>query len=722
MADLFVSQKITDTLRENYMPYIISVMMSRAIPEIDGFKPSHRKLLYTMYKMGLLTGQKTKSANIVGQTMRLNPHGDSAIYDTLVRLSRGHEALLYPFIDSKGSFGKHYSRDMAYAAARYTECKLDSFCNELFCDIDKDTVDLIDNYDGTMKEPVLFPTTFPNVLVNANMGIAVGMASNICSFNLTEVCKTTIALMLDPNHDISQTLLAPDFSTGGQIILSHEEMRKIYETGRGSFKIRAKYVYDAKKQTIDVAEIPYTTTVEAIMDKIAELMKAGRLKEVSDAKDLTDKDGLKLTIELKKGTDATTLINKLYKLTPLEDAFPCNFNILVGGMPRVMGVREILDEWIAFRTECLRRSLCFDMAHKRERLHLLDGLAKILLDIDRAIAIIRGTAQDSMVIPNLMKGFDIDEIQATFVADIRLRNLNKEYLLNKVAEREQLNADIEDIEKTLESRGRMKKVISNELLVVSKKYGKPRRSEIVFEGDIEEYVEVDNIEDYPVSVFVTRDGYLKKITPLSLRMGGEQRLKEGDEIVACYETTNKAELIVFTDRACAYKGKVYDFADAKASVMGDYLPNALGFEPGESVIFAAITTDYSEQLVIFYENGRGNKTDLKSFATKTNRKKLLNAYCDKFKPIAMFLDVQDRDYLLTASNGKALIVNSQLIPYKASRSSQGVIAMSQGKKGGLISAERYEKGRLDKAHLYTAKSLPSSGKAIGENDTKFRLI
>ncbi len=721
METQYMEQRITDTLRENYMPYAMTVIISRAIPETDGFKPSHRKLLYTMYKMGLLKGSLTKSANVVGQTMKLNPHGDQAIYDTLVRLSRGHEALLYPFIESKGNFGKHYSRDMAYAASRYTECKLDPFCAELFADMDKDTVDFVDSYDGQMQEPTLFPTTFPNVLVNANMGIAVGMASNICSFNLAEVCRTTAALIENPDHDIMTTLLAPDFSTGGQIILSHEQMRNIYNTGRGSFRIRAKYTYDKKQNVIEITEIPYTTSVEIIVDKVAELYKLGKLKEISDIKDLTDKNGLKIQIELRRGTDPDQLMTKLYKLTPLEDSFGCNFNILIAGMPRVMGVREILEEWTAYRTECVKRRLYFDMNVKKERLHLLEGMKKILLDIDEVIRIIRQTEAETEVIPNLMIEFGIDKVQAEFIAEIKLRHLNREYILNKLQEVETLQKEIAEIEGLLESKVKFRRMMIKDLNRIADKYGRPRRSTILFEDEIEQYVENQEIEDYPVTLFFSKEGYFKKITPLSLRMGGEQKFKEGDSLARSVEASNKAELIVFTDKCQAYKAHVYDFNDSKASVLGDYLPGALKMDPDEKVLYTAVTYDYSEKLIIFYEGGRAIKTDLASFATKNNRKKLLKAYCDKLTPIAFFTTKTDAEYLVVTDAGRALVVSSALMPYKQLRSSQGTNVITLGKKQAVLAVEEYEKGRLNKEHLYRSKSLPAAPKLLGENDTSQQL-
>ena len=712
--DSYTDKRITDTLRENYMPYAMSVIISRAIPEIDGFKPSHRKLLYTMYDMGLLNGEKKKSASVVGRTMFLNPHGDAAIYETLVRLSRGHEALLYPFVDSKGNFGKHYSRDMAYAASRYTECKLDKFCAELFADIDKDTVDFVDNYDGTLKEPVLLPTTFPNVLVNANTGIAVGMASSICSFNLREICETTAAIINNPDHDVLTTLKAPDFSTGGTVVFSHDTMKSIYETGRGSFRVRSKYTYDKKKRTVDITEIPYTTTVEAIMDKLAELIKAGKLKEIKDAKDLTDKEGLKLQLELRSDADPEKVMAKLFKSTPLEDSFPCNFNILIAGMPRVMGVKEILNEWIAFRSECMKRGYYFDMTKKKDRLHLLKGLQKILLDIDKAIAIIRNTEEDKEVIPNLMIGFGIDKIQAEFIAEIKLRNLNKEYILNKVNEIKNLKKEIADIEDILSDRSRFMGIMADQLLKIADKYGRDRKSDIIFEDDIEEYVEQENIPDYPVTLFLSKEGYFKKITPLSLRMGGEHKFKEGDELSQSIEATNKAEIIVFTDKCAAYKTRAYEFEDTKASAMGDYLPTKLQMEPDEKVLFMAVTYDYTEKLVIFYKEGKGIKTDLTSFATKTNRKRLLKAYCEKLEPVAFFCFKEETDFMLTASNGKSIIVNSALIPFKALRSAQGNNVITLGKKGKLEKAEIYTPGTLNKEYSYRAKAIPASPKVITE--------
>jgi len=621
-----LEQGITETLEVNYMPYAMSVIVSRAIPEIDGFKPSHRKLLYTMYKMGLLTGARTKSANIVGQTMRLNPHGDSAIYETLVRLSKGHEALLVPFVDSKGNFGKIYSRDMAYAAARYTEAKLAPICSELFRDIEQDVVDFVDNYDGTMKEPTLLPTTFPNVLVSANIGIAVGTASQICGFNLAEVCQTTIDYINDPSHNIMSTLLAPDFPTGGEIIYDPNEIETIYRTGRGSFKIRARWRYIKKDNIIEVYEIPYTTTVEAIMDKVAELVKQGRIKEINDMRDETDLNGLKLAIDLKRGVDPEKLMQKLFKMTPLMDSFSCNFNILIAGVPRVMGIAEILDEWTAWRIDCVKRRVYFELNKKKEKLHLLKGLKKILLDIDKAISIIRNTEEEAEVVPNLMIGFGIDEAQAEFVADIKLRNINKEYILKRVEETETLEKEIADLEDLLQSRRRIKAVIIEELRNVMKKYGAPRRTGIVYANEVEQYSEEEQVEDYEVKIFLSREGYFKKITPLSLRMGGEQKFKENDGLLLSFEATNRDELLIFTDRQQCYKVKVSDFEDTKASALGTYLPSHLGMDPGENVIYMVNARDYKSSLLFFFENGKAARVPVSAYETKSSRRKLTGAY------------------------------------------------------------------------------------------------
>ena len=718
-----IDQRITDTLRENYMPYAMSVIISRAIPEIDGFKPSHRKLLYMMYKMGLLGGEMTKCANVVGATMKLNPHGDQAIYDTLVRLSKDHEALLYPYVDSKGNFGKHYSGEMAYAASRYTECRLMPICRELFSDIDKDTVDFVDNYDGKMKEPTLFPATFPSVLVNANMGIAVGMASNICSFNLGEVCRTAAALIENPEHDIASTMPAPDFSTGGEIILSHEQMRAIYETGRGSFKIRARYRVDPKSNTVYVYEIPYTTSVELIVGKITDLYKEGKLREVSDVKDLSDKHGLNIAIELRRGVDPEELMTKLFRFTPLEDSFGCNFNILVGGMPRVMGVREIFEEWTAFRSECVRRRLFFDREKKSDRLHLLEGMQKILLDIDRAIAIIRQTESDSEVVPNLMIEFGIDQTQAEFIAEIKLRHLNREYILDKLSEISTLKDELADLEETLADRKKFYRLMTDELRGIAEKYGEPRRSGILFEDEVERYVEEKTVEDYPVVLFFSREGYFKKITPQSLRsqFSGAQKVKEGDEIVRQLESSNGADLIAFTDKCQAYKAHVSDFADSKASSLGDYLPGVLGLDPDEKILYTAVTADYSEKLLIFYTDGHALKTDLSSFATKTNRKKLMNAYCPKLSPAAFFVEKEEREYLLITDADKGLLVHAALMPFKQSRSSQGSLVITL-KKQHLAAVEEYQPGRLLKEHQYRTKSLPAAPRLLGVNDTARSLL
>ncbi|MEE1035895.1 MAG: DNA topoisomerase (ATP-hydrolyzing) subunit A, partial [Oscillospiraceae bacterium] len=666
-------QPISETLELNYMPYAMSVIVSRAIPEIDGFKPSHRKLLYTMYKMGLLSGGRTKSANIVGQTMRLNPHGDAAIYETMVRLAKGNETLLHPFVDSKGNFGKVYSRDMAYAAARYTEAKLDPICAELFKDIDSDTVDMVDNYDATMKEPSLLPTTFPNVLVSANQGIAVGMASNICSFNLKEVCDTTIALMKNPDHDILETLPGPDFSTGAELLFDEATTREIYTTGRGSFKLRAKWHYVKDGNLIEITEIPYSTATEVIMDKVAELIKAGKIKEIADMRDETDLGGLKLTIDLKRGVEPEKLMQKLFRLTPLQDSFPCNFNILIAGMPRVMGVGEILEEWIAWRTDCIKRRIFFQIGKKEERLHLLKGLERILLDIDKAISIIRETELESEVVPNLMIGFGIDEIQANYVAEIKLRNINKEYILKQTKAASQLEKEIADLRDTLNSSRKLKNVIIKELQTVSDKFGKPRKTEIIYEtAQIEPEEEEDPIPDYPVTVFVSREGYLKKITAQSLRMSGEQKFKEGDSLRFSRETTNKAEFLVFTDKFQCYKSRLSDFDDGKASLLGDYLPQKLGFEPGENLTALLFCGDYKGFVLFFFENGKAAKVPLSAYETKTNRKKLTGAYSDKSPLVkALALDTDEQMVVYSTDGRAAIFSTAQLLP-KTTRNTQGV--------------------------------------------------
>ena len=711
-----VEQPITETLETNFMPYAMSVIMSRAIPEIDGFKPSHRKLLYTMYDMGLLTKARTKSANIVGQTMRLNPHGDAAIYDTMVRLSRGYEALLTPFVDSKGNFGKHYSRDMSWAAPRYTEAKLSPICAELFKDIDKDTVDMVDNYDGSMKEPSLLPTSFPNVLVSANLGIAVGMASQICGFNLGEVCETAVAYINDPNHDLLSTLPAPDFPTGGEILYNADEMREIYRTGRGSFKVRCRWRYLQKENMIEIYEIPYSTTAEQIMDKVAELMKAGKVREISDMRDETDLSGLKLTIDLKRGTDPEKLMQKLNKLTPLTDPFPCNFNVLIGGNPKVMGVGEILDEWVAWRTECVKRRIYFDVTKKKEKLHLLKGLGKILLDIDKAIKIIRETEKEADVVPNLMIGFGIDQVQAEYVAEIRLRNINREYILKRVEETEALEKEIADLEDILASRRRVKNIIVSELKDVAKKYAQPRKTGIVYSDEVEEYAEETAAEDYPVTVFLSREGYFKKITPQSLRMSAVQKYKENDALQRSYETTNRAELLVFTDRQQCYKARLADFEDTKASALGVYLPAKLGFDEGESVVDIVDPGDYTKQLLLVYENGKVGRVELSGYATKTNRKRLTGACSDRSPLVrALFLD-GEAEIALTTSEDRALVFHTGLLQPKTSSSTQGVAVMRMKPKYRVTDARPVSESALKNLSRYRVRSVPALGALLREED------
>ena len=711
-----VEQPITETLEVNYMPYAISVIVSRAIPEIDGFKPSHRKLLYTMYKMGLLTGARTKSANIVGQTMRLNPHGDAAIYDTMVRLSRGYEALLTPFVDSKGNFGKVYSRDMAYAASRYTEAKLSGICSELFRDIDKDTIDFADNYDGSMKEPTLLPTTFPNVLVSANTGIAVGMASQICGFNLNEVCETTINYLKDPECDLMQTLPAPDFPTGGEIVYNPDEMRAVYETGRGSFKVRSRWRYLKDENIIEIYEIPYTTTVEAIMDKAAEMVKAGKLKEISDMRDETDLGGLKLAIDLKRGTDPDKLMAKLMKSTPLCDSFPCNFNILIAGNPRVMGVREILSEWTAWRTECVRRRVYYDLAKKKDKLHLLQGLKKILLDIDKAIAIIRSTELDAEVVPNLMIGFGIDQIQAEFVAEIKLRNINKEYILRRTEETDALEKDIADLEDILNSPRRVKKIIVDELREINAKYPLPRKTGIVYADDAEVEIEEPEAENYPVTLFLSREGYFKKITPQSLRMSGEQKYKENDGPAQEFEAENRDELLIFTDRQQVYKVRVADFEDTKASVLGVYLPTRLEMDEGENVLCMVKPGDYSGDVLLFFENGKAARISLSAYATKTNRKRLTGAYSDK-SPLVSLLPLDgEREIAVFSTEGRALIFSSALLTPKTSRTTIGVALMNVKKKYVVEKAVFAENSAITNAARYRARSIPVAGALLRDED------
>ncbi len=712
-AGVVLNQQITDTLESNYMPYAMSVIVSRALPEIDGFKPSHRKLLYTMYKMGLLTGPRTKSANIVGQTMKLNPHGDSAIYETMVRLSKGNEALLHPYVDSKGNFGKAYSHDMAYAASRYTEAKLDVLSAELFRDIDKDTVDFVDNYDNTMKEPTLFPVTFPSILVNSNLGIAVGMACNICSFNLEEVCNTTIELIKNPKHDITLTLKAPDFAGGGQILYDQAEMEKIYQTGRGSFKVRARYRHDAKNNCLEITEIPPTTTTEAIMDKVVEMVKAGKLKEVSDMRDETDLSGLTLAIDLKRGVDPDKLMQKLYRFTPLEDSFSCNFNVLIEGTPHVMGVRELLEEWIAFRTLCVKRRVYFDLDKKKEKLHLLEGLEKILLDIDKAIRIVRETKEEQDVVPNLMIGFGIDEIQADYVAEIKLRHLNREYILKRTQEIDELRKAIEELESILGNDKKVKNIIISELKEVIKKHAKPRKSLLIYKEDVKHYnaEEEKKSEEYAVNLFFTREGYFKKITPQSYRMSSEQYLKDGDKVKTHIETTSSINLLFFTDKGQVYKSNAAEFGDTKASNLGDFVAAKLGMDEGESARFMVATNDYSGSLLFIFENGKVAKVNLKAYETKTNRKKLINAY--NTKSGAALVEVihltEEQEVMLTANGGRVLIFNSSALLEKTTKDNQGVQVMTL-KKGDVVEkAKIYSEAELENDSRYRAKNLPSRG-------------
>lgn len=716
-------QPISETLEINYMPYAMSVIVSRAIPEIDGFKPSHRKLLYTMYKMGLLNGGRTKSANIVGQTMRLNPHGDAAIYETMVRLAKGNETLLHPFVDSKGNFGKVYSRDMAYAASRYTEAKLDSFCNELFRDIDFDTVDMVDNYDATMKEPSLLPTTFPNVLVSANQGIAVGMASNICSFNLAEVCQTAIALMENPQHDILQTLPGPDFSTGGELLFDEAAAREIYATGRGSFKLRAKWNYVKSGNLIEITQIPYSTTTEVIMDKVAELIKAGKIKEIADMRDETDLGGLKLTIDLKRGVEPEKLMQKLFRLTPLQDSFPCNFNILIAGMPRVMGVGEILEEWTAWRTQCVRRRLYFQVQKKQDRLHLLKGLERILLDIDKAIAIIRETELEEEVVPNLMIGFGIDEIQANYVAEIKLRNINKEYILKQTKAIDQLRQEIAQLEATLNSPKKLQNVIKKELEQVAAKYGQPRKTQIVYDApDAGQEDPQEEIPDYPVTVFVSKEGYLKKITQASLRMSGEQKFKEGDTLSFFAEATNRSEILVFTDRFQCYKSRLSDFEDGKASQLGDYLPTKLEMEQGESVVQVVLPGSYQGFVLFCFENGKLAKVPLSAYETKTNRRKLTGAYSDKSPVKSVLSFEEDSQIALYSSDGRALVVSTALMSPKTTRNTIGVSVLTLRKKAVLDRVLTLDDSGIVNAARYRSKNIPAAGAVLKDEDVSQKQI
>ncbi len=717
-----VAQPITDTLEVNYMPYAMSVIVSRAIPEIDGFKPSHRKLLYTMYKMGLLTGARTKSANIVGQTMRLNPHGDAAIYDTMVRLSVGYGALLTPFVDSKGNFGKSYSRDMAWAASRYTEAKLAPICAEIFKDIDNDTVDFIDNYDNTMKEPALLPTTFPNILVSANSGIAVGMASQFCGFNLKEVCDTTVAYLKNPDCALTDTLLGPDFPTGGELICEPAALEEIYRTGRGGVKVRAKWRYVKDENLIEIYEIPYSTSIEAILDKVAELIKAGKIKEIADMRDETDRSGLKLTIDLKRGVDPDRLMAKLFKQTTLQDTCSCNFNVLIAGMPKVLGVRQLLEEWCAWRRESVRRRVYFVLGKKKDKLHLLKGLKRILLDIDKAIKIIRETAEEAEVIPNLMIGFGIDQTQAEYVAEIKLRNINKEYILKRVQETDALQDEIEDLEDLLESPQRLKKVIIGELNEVSKKYGQPRRTTLIYSHEVEVFDEEDTVEDYPVSVFLSREGYFKKIPPASLRMNSEQKYKDGDTLRQTFETSNASEIMFFTDRCQVYKCRICDFEDLKASVLGDYLPTKLGMDPEESPVFACLPGDYSGALLFFFENGKAARVNLTAYQTTSNRRKLTGAYSDK-SPLAAICHLNEEEELaLYSSEPRALIFSTALLTPKTTRSTQGVAVMTMKPKYHLEKAVPLAESAIVNQSRYRVRSVPAAGSLLRGEDSEEKQI
>ncbi|MGI6669802.1 MAG: DNA gyrase subunit A [Acetivibrionales bacterium] len=718
----FILQKISDTLEQNYMPYAMSVIISRAIPEIDGFKPAHRKLLYTMYKMGLLTGNRTKSANVVGQTMKLNPHGDAAIYETLVRLTRGNGALLHPYVDSKGNMGRQYSRDMRYAAARYTEVKLDKICEELFRDLEKDAVDFTDNYDGTMKEPTLLPATFPTILVNANQGIAVGMASNLCSFNLKEICDATIAYINDENVDLMQLIKAPDFPTGASLIFNEKEMREIYETGRGSFKLRAKYKYDKRNSLIEIYEIPYTTTSEAIIDSIADLVRKGRIKDILDVRDETDLDGLKITLEIRKSADPEAIMNRLYKLTTLQDTFSCNFNVLVSGTPRVMGVRTILKEWLDFRITCIKRQTLFDIGKKEEKLHLLLGLKKILLDIDKAIAIIRNTENDAQVVPNLMEGFGIDRTQAEFVAEIKLRNLNREYILDRVGEVDTLQDEIADLKNLYANERRIRKLIARQLTEVAKKYGRPRKTEIIPETHVEEITEEQMIDDYNLKLFLTAEGYLKKIPLVSLRANPEHKLKEDDKIVQETETRNKAELLLFSDRQTVYKMRIFDIPDCKASALGEYLPNLLELEDGERILYMVATDDYSGWMLFSFENGKCAKIEMKSYETKTNRKKLANAY----SVLSPLTDIRylsaDMELVAFSSINKVLVFNTADINPKSTRNSQGVQVMKEKKGSRMCTVKTIEESGIKNPDYYRTRGIPAIGRYLREEDTEDRQV
>ena len=712
-----VTQNITHTLETNFMPYAMSVIVSRAIPEIDGFKPSHRKLLYTMYKMGLLNGGRVKSANIVGRTMQLNPHGDAAIYETMVRLSKGNESLLHPYVDSKGNFGKAYSKNMAYAASRYTEAKLEAIASELFKDIDKDTVDFVDNYDATMQEPTLLPVTFPSILVNANTGIAVGMASSICSFNLREICETTIGLIKDSNFDVMETLKAPDFIGGGKIVYNRDQMSEIYRTGRGGFKVRAKYTYDKSNNCIDITEIPPTTTAEAVIDKVIEKVKANSIREISDIRDETDKKGLKITIDLKRGTDPEKLMQKLYKMTTLEDTFSCNFNVLIAGVPQVLGVADLLLEWIAFRTECVNRRVYFDLTKAKDKLHLLLGLQKILLDIDKAIKIVRETEEEAEVVPNLMIGFGIDKIQAEYVAEIKLRHLNREYILKRLKDIDDLKKQIEDMEDILSSKARVKKIIVEELKTIADKYGKDRLTEIVYSQEIEEMEEeIEEIPDYPVTLFFTKEGYFKKITPLSLRMSGEHKLKENDEIISTVETTNSTELMFFTNKCQVYKTRANEFDDTKASVLGDYVGTKLQMEPDETAISMVVLKEYKGYMLFFFQNGKVAKVDISAYETKTNRKKLIKAYSDKSPLVAAIYVPQDKEFVIRSSAGRYLLFNSGAISSKTTKDSQGVAVMTLKKGHRIEEITDFKEGQFAKPGRYRTKNLPSAGAILSADD------
>lgn len=720
-AGEIAEQHIVSSIQENFMPYAMSLILSRAIPEIDGFKPSHRKLLYMMYKMGLLSGARTKSANIVGATMKLNPHGDAAIYDTMVRLSRGYEALLHPYIDSKGNFGKFYSRDMAWAASRYTEAKLDKLCAELFRDIDKDTVDFVDNYDNTMKEPTLLPATYPSVLINSNTGIAVGMASNICSFNLREVCETTAALIRDPDHDVMSTMPAPDFSGGASIVYDEEVMKKVYETGRGSIKLRAGYTYDKSANCIDIMSIPYSTTCEVIIDKVIDLVKTGKIKDISDIRDETGLDGLKITIDLKRGVDPDKLMRKLYKMTPLEDSYACNFNVLIGGVPMVLGVKSLLEEWIGFRIECVRRRTFYDLNKKKDKLHLLKGLEKILLDIDKAIKIVRETDEEAEVVPNLMIGFGIDEVQAEYVAEIKLRHLNREYILKRTKDIEELEKEIENLEAILKSKARVKTIIVKELKEVAEKYGKDRECEIIYNDETADDDEEEEIPDYPVHLFFTKEGYFKKITPQSLRMSGDHKLKDGDEITEAIEFTNNCDLLFFTNKAQCYKAKAYEFSDTKTSVLGDYIPAKLQMEEGELAVKMIATKDYKGFLLFGFDNGKIAKVPLDSYATKTNRKKLTKAYCEKFTLSDIAFSLEDKEFVISSSSGRRLLLHTGLLNLKTSRNTQGVAVLKLKKGHRLLGIKEYVEGTFSKPSRYRTRNLPALGALPSAEDSSEQL-